>query len=478
MTATNEAAAARGPQGTRVDIRDETAVHDALRSGNRLPAGWGPGLILILVALVDRIETSVVAGVLPLLQDEWGFSDTAGGAIPTAVAIAGMLVVVPAGYLADRVNRTRLIAVVVASWSVIIAAGGLATSFAVFFASRVVLGAADSMEGTSASSLLADYYPPSSRGKVLGFHRMAAFVGGGLGVLLGGVIGEAFGWRAAFFFMIIPGLVVAYLVTTIVEAPRGQMDRIVARLREEGVDTGEEEPVPVPVVDDASAVAEAGWAGLKRQLRAIVAIRTAMRVNVGITTLFIGLSGIVFWLPSYYERTFDLSEGAAGSVAALVLLVAVLVGTVLGGSLGDRWQGVVVGGRVVLAGGGLLVGALLSPVAFLSSSLAVHVAILIPGATLMAVAIPNLSAATADVLPASMRGIGFGVFGFLTSIGGAIGPLAVGAASDVLGSLDLAFLVLVVPVLVGSVVVLSARDHLDRDVDAVLDGASTRRQST
>lgn len=460
------------PERSRVDIRDGDAVRAALRSGQRLPTGWRPGLVLIMVALVDRIETSVVAGVLPLLQDEWGFSDTAGGAIPTAVAIAGMVVVVPAGYLADRVNRKRLIALVVASWSVIIAAGGLATSFAVFFATRIVLGAADSLEGTSASSLLADYYPPSSRGRVFGFHRMAYFVGGGLGVLLGGVIGDAFGWRAAFFFMIVPGLVVAAFVARMHEPPRGQMDRIVGQLRDEGIAESDDD-VLLPETDDASAIAEAGWDGLKEQLREIVRITTAMRVNVGITALFIGLSGIVFWLPSYYERRFDLGEGAAGSVAAMVLLAAVLAGTVLGGHLGDRWQGTVVGGRVVLAGTGLLLGSVLSPVAFLSSSLAVHIAILVPGATCMAVAIPNLSAATADVLPASMRGIGFGLFGFLISIGGAIGPLGVGAASDLLGSLDLAFLVLTVPVVVGSVVVLTARTHLDRDVAAVLDGASS-----
>jgi MFS family permease len=412
----------------------------------------------------------VVPGVLPLLQEEWGFGDTAGGAIPTAGAIAGILVALPAGYLADRVNRTRLLGWVVASWSLVIALSGLAVSFGMFFATRVVLGAADSLDGPSASSVLADYYPPSSRGKVFGYHRLSAFVGGGLGVLLGGLVGGIFGWRAAFFFMIIPGLLVAWLTARLAEPPRGLMDRLVADIG--GPLAAEDEPLVPAELPPLSR--DGGWRARATELRDLLGVKTVFHVYVGITALFIGLAGIFFWLPSYYERTYDLAEEGAAALAAVLALVATIIGTVVGGTVGDRWHGSRPGGRIVLAGGGLLAGSAVMPAAFLVDALWLHVVVLFPVLIAMSLAIPNLSAAVADVLPAHQRGIGFGLFSFLTAIGAAIGPLAVGAASDAIGSLETAFLVLVAPIVVGSVVVLGARQAFDSDVAAVLDAARRR----
>jgi MFS-type transporter involved in bile tolerance (Atg22 family) len=114
------------------------------------------------------------------------------------------------------------------------------------------------------------------------------------------------------------------------------------------------------------------------------------------------------------------------------------------------------------------------PAAFLVDALWLHVLVLFPVLIAMSLAIPNLSAAVADVLPAHQRGIGFGLFSFLTAMGAAMGPLAVGAASDAIGSLETAFLVLVAPIVVGSVVVLGARQAFDSDVAAVLDAARRR----
>lgn len=57
-------------------------------------------VVLFVMGLVDRIEHGLLAGVPPLLQSEWGVSDTVAGAIPTAAALAATAVALPAGYLA------------------------------------------------------------------------------------------------------------------------------------------------------------------------------------------------------------------------------------------------------------------------------------------------------------------------------------------------------------------------------------------
>src|SRR5690242_17700306 len=69
------------------------------------PFGWWAAVVIALVAFIDRVEVNLIAGALPQIQDHFGFSDTWAGAIPTAAALAGALLVLPAGRLADRAPR-------------------------------------------------------------------------------------------------------------------------------------------------------------------------------------------------------------------------------------------------------------------------------------------------------------------------------------------------------------------------------------
>jgi MFS family permease len=187
---------------------------------------WWPASVVTVVVLIDQIDTNLVAGALPYLQREWGFGDTAAGAIPTSVAVAALLLALPAGHLADRVVRTRMISTAVAWWSLITTVSALAVSFPVFFATRVVLAGADSIYGPAASSLLADYYEPERRGRVFASYSLAGFVGLGAGVAIGGVLSAALGWRSAFLATVVPGLAVSLLVRRLHEPGRGTSDRV------------------------------------------------------------------------------------------------------------------------------------------------------------------------------------------------------------------------------------------------------------
>ncbi|MEV4110958.1 MFS transporter, partial [Nonomuraea sp. NPDC049695] len=174
--------------------------------------------VLFIVGFVDRIENNLLSGVLPAVQSEWGFSDTAAGSIPTAAALAAAVVALPAGYLADRLSRTRIIAVVVLVWALATLGSGLATGFLMFYLMRVLLAAAENIDNPASGSLLADYYPPVSRTKAYGLTRVTTHLGG-VGTLLGGVLAQAFSWRTAFLVMVVPGLLTALLVWLLREPP-------------------------------------------------------------------------------------------------------------------------------------------------------------------------------------------------------------------------------------------------------------------
>jgi MFS family permease len=85
-------------------------------------------------------------------------------------------------------------------------------------------------------------------------------------------------------------------------------------------------------------------------------------------------------------------------------------------------------------------------------------------------AIPNLTAASADVVPASRRGLGFAVLQFLTTLGGAAGPLMIGIVSDAVGDLGLAMLALLPPLFITLVVLRSTTKHYDEDASRALAG--------
>jgi MFS family permease len=98
------------------------------------------------------------------------------------------------------------------------------------------------------------------------------------------------------------------------------------------------------------------------------------------------------------------------------------------------------------------------------------------GAMLLAAAFPNLAAAAADVLPASRRGTGYAVLGFLLTLGSALGPLVIGGISELSGSLQLAMLLGVLPALPGSLVVLRGRSTFAADAQAAQQGGPAASQ--
>lgn len=227
-----------GPRGRGRRPRFGRPKPEGITAYDKTPYGWAPVVILVAVAIVDRIESSITSGVLPLLQEYFQVGDAAAGAIPTAVTVAGAIAVLPAGYLADRYNRTNLMTLVVFSWALFLVFNALAMTFAVFFAIRVVLGAADSIDNPASGSLLGDYYSSRHRPIVYGWARLTTYVGSALGTIYAGVMGQLYGWRLTYLFVMIPALLCAWLCWQLREPVRGFLDELTA--------TDAEEPVPSP----------------------------------------------------------------------------------------------------------------------------------------------------------------------------------------------------------------------------------------
>jgi predicted MFS family arabinose efflux permease len=413
------------------------------------PFGWWAAVVVALVAFVDRVEYNLVAGALPAIQDHFGFGDTLAGAIPTASAIAGVVLLLPAGRLADRGRRTSIVGLVVLTWAACSVLSGVATTFALFFASRILLGAAGQLYNPPASSLLADYYPGQARGKAFGLERAGYYMGLPVGVAVGGALAEAVGWRSVFFIVAVPGVLVALLVLTLREPVRGLGDRL-DQLRGTVGDGGHEETTTL----SASMVGEA---------REVLRIDSLRGVIISLSMLYLGLGGLFYWLPTFLERTEGLDYDAAAGLAGAVGGTGIVLGIVLGSRIGDRGHGVRSAWRLRTGVGFLALGAVALTGAVLLPGLPVRLTLVALSCVGFAGAIPNLTAASADVVPARRRGLGFAVLQFITTLGGAAGPLLIGLLSDAVGSLRIALLALIPPLFVAIVVLQRTARHYDQD---------------
>ncbi|TXK39029.1 MFS transporter [Nonomuraea sp. C10] len=435
---------------------------------SQAPFGWTPLVVLFIVGLVDRIEANLLSGVLPHIIKEWGISDVAAGAIPTAAAIAGAIVAIPAGYLADRRSRTRIIAIVVFIWAIATAGSGLATGFAMFFGMRVLLAAAENIDNPASGSLLADWYPPSSRAKAYGLVRVTTYLGG-VGTLIGGVLAAYLGWRQAFLIMVIPGVLTALLVWFLREPRRGELDRLVATgSAPEARATVHAEPVPEPTPDKVPVHDQVPFG---TQLRQVIRIPTLIFVCVGLGLLTLGLAGVFYWMTTLMVRSFGVETDVAGSLSGLITVAGTLSGTLIGSWLGRKWHGTRKGGRLLAGGGGITIGALILALALSMDSLAWLTVLTVLASTSMSIAIPNMTACLADVVPASARGLGFAVLQLLMAGFGAFGSLIVGIVSERTGSLLTGMYALVPVMVIGGLLTLGARASFERDARKVLDAA-------
>jgi MFS family permease len=418
--------------------------------------------VLGMVIMVDQIDQNIVRGVISQIQDDFHVNDAQIGVLLSAFVLVNGLITVPAGYLADRWNRSRTIGHTVVGWSLITMLTAAAQSFGVLVGMRALLGFGQAITEPSSASLLSDYYPTSRRGRVFSNQQVMVFIGFGLGIALGGAVGSEFGWRAAFLVVGPPSLLVAGLAYTLKEPKRGAGDRMHV---EGAVADDDDEPV------EHVQLFEAGFRqfvrdmarGLRDDFRTIWQITTLRYALVGISALMFTVAGIGAWLPQFHERFSGMTEKEATSLVGALIIFGGIPGVLFGGHLADRFATRVKGARVAIPAYCIFVGNTFLILSYLPVPAGVSVLCQLLGIFSITTAIPALRAGMADAVPAHLRGAGFGAFNLVSILfGAAAAPIIVGALADV-WNLRVAFLIVSPPVYIGAYILFLARDHLDAD---------------
>src|SRR6478609_1923838 len=209
---------------------------------NPAPFGYTTAVTLGLVALVDRADSAMVGGLIPTLQKYFGFGDFMAGILLSAPSLAALLLVVPAGRLADTKSRRNLLSVVILAWGLLTFGAAAAPTFALFFLARVLLGIATPLNLPASASIVGDMYRSEARTKAFAVVRVMEYLGFPVGVAIGGIVGQTLGWRPAFLIAGIPAILLSgYIALRLREPRRGLADDLTVQAERAGI--------PVAVVE-------------------------------------------------------------------------------------------------------------------------------------------------------------------------------------------------------------------------------------
>jgi len=179
----------------------------------------GALLVVYTFNFIDRVVIGIIGEPIKI---EFGLTDLQLGLLGgTAFALLYTFLGIPIAYIAERMNRVTILSVCVAIWSAMTAACGFAINYATLFAARVGVSIGEAGCTPPANSIISDYFPSDRRATALSIYALGIPIGSMIAAVGGGWIATEVGWREAFIWLGVPGVVLALIVKlTVKEPPR------------------------------------------------------------------------------------------------------------------------------------------------------------------------------------------------------------------------------------------------------------------
>jgi len=376
----------------------------------RLPTPAFRLVLLVSTALfINYIDRGNLATAAPLIQDELHLSATQLGLLASVFYYSYVVLMAPAGWLAERYGAKLMLGLGLAVWSAATFLTGFTTGFAMLLGLRLLLGVGECVAFPCASKLLAHAIEVGRLGVANGIVSFGYLLGPAVGTLFGGLLMAHFGWRPVFLvFGAVSALWLLPWRGVVIGPPAGT-----------GVSAG-----PPPALSQ------------------ILRQRALWGAALGLFSSNYGFYFMLAWLPFYLVKARGFSVETMALIASWAYLLNA-VAALATGWLTDRWiraghsassvyRGIMVLNHVgaVLCMGGMVV---LPPAAAIATLFAFEV--------LAGIASPGLFAIPQIFAGPAAAGRWIGVHNTIGGIAGFVAPALTGVLVDRTGQFASAFVV-------------------------------------
>jgi predicted MFS family arabinose efflux permease len=284
--------------------------------------------LLMVAYTLSFLDRQVLSILVEPIKNDLHVSDAAMGVLTGPVfVIFYTFLGIPIAWAADRWSRPVIITVSLTLWSAFTALSGAVSSYLPLALARLGVGFGEAGCNPSSHSLIADISTPHQRASGLAFYSLGVPIGTLLGLAMGGLVADAYGWRAAFMVAAAPGLALALIIALTVKEARGPSAFGGAGLGQAMTQPFEDLIATVKALSDKPTF----W---------FAALGAGFSAFVGYAHLFFTAS---FFLRCHTAELASLaagfglkSKGFLGPALGLMTGLGGLVGTLIGGHIADR----------------------------------------------------------------------------------------------------------------------------------------------
>ncbi|MBI4656852.1 MAG: MFS transporter [Elusimicrobia bacterium] len=388
-------------------------------------------LILIFsISLFNYIDRQILYAVFPLVKKDLVLSDTELGFLASAFMVIYMCAAPFIAYFGDRRARPVLIGLSAIFWSIATGFSGLVKNYSQLLFARSAVGIGEAGYGTISPSYLAEWFPLEKRARVMAVYALGIPVGSAIGYILGGVLGQSFGWRNAFLIVAVPGALLGTAVMFLKES--GENRSAVHRF---------------PLKDYLVL--------LKNKTFLLTSFSQA------IATFSIG--GLAAWMPSYFVRNFEVSVARAGLIFGGVTVVAGVLGNFIGGWTADWLRKKNIRGYFIVGYLSFFISVPFGVLCVLSADFHEAILFLFIAEVFVFAHSGPYHAAIVEVTPSNMRSMAFAMDIFIIhAFGDAVSPVIIGYLSDLYGLKFAVFVCILFVVLGGVTSIFAGREYVRR----------------
>lgn len=365
--------------------------------------------VLFLISTSNVVDRQIVTVLLEPIRAEFGVSDTMLGLLSgLSFALFYVSLGIPIARWADSGNRKFIIGLSMTVWSAFTALCGMAQNFWQLALARVGVGAGEAGAVPPAQSLLADYFPPNKRSLALAVFFMSAAAGNVLGLIVGGQIADAYGWRMTFIIFAIPGFILVPITYFVLKEPRNQLK---TQRDNENKETF-------------------------KQAISVLKHKPAFVNSVIVMVLYYTMMyGALTFTISFIMRNYNLSLGDASTYYGAIALIGALIGNPIGGLLADKLGAKDASWLAKIPAIGFILVFPLFLLAYLAGSLNTMLIFSALAMLIMMAAAPPLFSCLHAVCGNERRATAIAIaYFFANLIGVGLGPVLTGGLSDYLAA--------------------------------------------